>query len=62
MLLALTAGSCATRQDIKPISGGTFCQIVRGPLNWHKDDTRGSKIQMDLVNRRGAVLCGWGKK
>lgn len=39
---------------VAPVSD--YCQIAK-PIFWHKDDTRKTKEQADLHNRKWKVLC-----
>lgn len=41
-------------------AGATFCQTYR-PIRWSAQDTRGTKEQVDKMNRIYVRLCG-GKK
>lgn len=42
-------------------AGGLFCDVAK-PVIWSKSDTRLTKEQADIHNRKGKKLCGWGAK
>lgn len=42
-------------------AGATFCQTAQ-PILWSASDSRRTKEQADIHNRKGKRLCGWGGK
>ena len=43
-------------QDAPPPPASTFCQIYQ-PVRWSARDTRGTKEQVDVLNRQWKALC-----
>ena len=46
-------------QEAVVADGATFCQVAK-PMYWSAADTRKTKEQADIHNRKGKKLCGWG--
>ena len=49
---------CSVKQPAVA-DGATFCQVAK-PIFWSAGDTRVTKEQADIHNRKGKRLCGWG--
>lgn len=50
------------QQPVAPATAGAkFCDVAR-PIYWMKSDTRRTKEQIDILNRKGKALCKWGPK
>jgi hypothetical protein len=41
------------------VPSDSYCQLTR-PIYWHSTDTRKTKEQIDIHNRKWKVLCGRG--
>ena len=41
-------------------AGAMFCQVAK-PIYWTANDSRRTKEQADIHNRKGVKLCGWAK-
>lgn len=55
VLFFWAASDCTTA--VPAASGATFCQVAR-PIYWHAADTRQTKVQIDILNRKWKRLCG----
>lgn len=49
---------CAQPAAPPATAGAMFCQVAK-PHHWHAQDTRRTKEQADIHNRKGRKLCGW---
>lgn len=58
VLFFWAAGECSSTPPAT--AGATFCQVYK-PVRWSKDDTRGTKEQVDVLNRQWKRLCA-GRK
>jgi len=43
------------------LAGATFCQVAK-PIYYSRQDTRRTKEQIDIHNRKGKRLCKWGQQ
>lgn len=51
---------CQAQSAPAATAGATFCDVAK-PVYWSTSDTRKTKEQVDIHNRKGKVICGWGK-
>jgi hypothetical protein len=57
--IGLIVARCFVAEPAPAASGATFCQVAK-PMYWSASDSRRTKEQADIHNRKGKRLCGWG--